>query len=172
MTEATETPRRRFRLTPFRRGLLAGSATFIAMMTLGVAALDWFERGAGHDMDHNVEVAASGEALTRHGARQLELRLREGRLFRQVCNEACDDLSFKGFNDGGQTYGAPYVLAVLDASGRCLSCDNRVLVDDTTTEIARLEVRDEGGLPVRGGYFARQPDGSLKLVRAAPPPAN
>jgi hypothetical protein len=166
---ATGRLRRLFRPTPFRLGLLAGVATFGAIGWLFSATMNEVERGRGAEMDHNVEIVSSGDAMTRHGARRLEIQAGKSIRIRQVCNEACDDLSFTDFNDGRATYGASYGVSVLTATGDCLSCKTQVIVSDLQKVIGRIDISNLDPDWVRGGHFEIQPDGSRKLYRPAPP---
>ena len=146
------------RPTPFRVGLLAGAGVFLALAGLSYGASRLV---LGPRVEHNVQAVAAGAALTRVGARKLEVRTTHGLIMRQVCNGACDDLTY-----GAESGDNSYELAVLDAKGGCIACDAGIYVDGLMNSVARLEFRDGPAPRLQAAYYYPQPDGSLKLQRA------
>lgn len=123
----------RARPTAFRVGLLVGMALLLIMGVLVYAAHRW---AAGPPVPYSVQVISAGSALDRAGARQLDVRATYGRVMRQRCNGACDDLSHQA-NGSDVTYG----LEVRDAKGRCIACDTLVYVPGSNF-VASLVIRD------------------------------
>lgn len=148
------------RPTAFRVGLLVGAGVCLA---LAGASYGVYRSVAGPSVGYNVEIASAGPALTRAGARQLEVRTTYGPIMRQACNGACDDLTYR-VESGDNAYR----VAILNAKGGCISCDTGLYVDKGLNTVARFDVR-EGLTPlVQANYYKPQADGSLKPL---PPPA-
>lgn len=148
------------RLTAFRTGLLIGVGVAVAMAG---AAYAGYRALVGPTGEYNVDVASSGAALTKAGAHQLEVRTTYGPIMRQVCNGACDDLTYRAHSGENA-----YRVALLDAKGGCISCDTGLYVDGAVNVVARFEVRDGAEPLVKANHYKPQPDGSLKLLS---PPA-
>lgn len=157
----SEGPRRRLlRPTAFQIGLLAGLGLCVMLGGAGYAAYRWM---VGPTPAYDVQVASAGAALNRVGARQLEFRTTHGLVMRQVCNGACDDLGYQtNARDDG------FRVAVLDAKGACIACENGPYVAGTPL-VTSLIIREGAAPLVSAEYLTPQRDGSLK---PASPPAH
>jgi hypothetical protein len=142
------------RLTAFRVGVLTGVALFLG----GWWLVHSWTRPTGPVADFNVEVVSDGAALTRHGAGRFEVRNPRAVLLRQVCNGACDDLSYRVEAPVDDSYG----VAVLDRKGRCLSCDDGLYVETHANAVARFVVGGEKALSVDADYYKLQANGALE----------
>jgi hypothetical protein len=152
--------RSRLRPTAFRLGVLTGVVLFLVAWWL---VYSW-TRPTGPVADFDVEVVADGAALTRHGAGQFEVRNPRAILLRQVCNGACDDLSYRVEARGDDSYG----VAVLDPKGRCLSCDHTLYVETHANDVARFLVGGDKALSVDADYYKLRANGALERARAVP----
>jgi len=151
---------RLWRPTAFRVGVLTGMATFLAVA--GGIHLVVRQPSA----TFNILVESSGADLSRHGAHRLEIKRERGPLVRQTCRDECDDLSYRR-KDGGP--GDVHEVVVLDKAGRCLVCGSGLYTEESFgSPIARWSVGGEAKLEAHAGYFRRQPDGSLRPVKAPP----
>lgn len=142
------------KLTAFRIGVLSGLTLFLC------ASLGTYLLVQSLDRPRYIfEGTTSGADLTRHGARTIEVETTYGLLTRQTCNGGCDDLSYElGGGDNGVS------IRVLDAAGRCLSCDQGVYV--TSGRATSLHVGGADELQVSWGPVGTRSDGAK-----APAPA-
>ena len=114
MSSAVEAGRKRglLRFTAFRVGFLVGLVTFLSgVWLLHVWMAPYRSDGA------NVDVAISGEDVTRSGGKMIVIRNQRGS-FTQTCNGACDDLKYRASDDENT-----YVVQVLNKNGACIACD-------------------------------------------------
>lgn len=123
-----------FRSRQFGLGAISGVGLFLAICGLGYLAI----RVIVPAQDYNVEVVSQGAAVTKAGGRQIQVRTEYAQLMRQVCNEACDDLTFRT-KGGGDTR---YFVDVLDRKGGCLECTTALSVYGLGGPLARFDIRE------------------------------
>lgn len=145
------TPKRSiWRLTPFRAGLFAGllgGGAWVAIVNMGSTP------PAGP----KVEIVSSGDTLTAAGVRRIEFFLTGGPLMvKQLCAEACDDISITSRSAAGAAFGAQ----LWHKSGRCLDCDRSFLAEGPADTVARLDVGATGSPMLKVAHYKTQADGS------------
>lgn len=123
-----------FRSRPFGLGAASGAGFFLAICGLGYLAI----RLIVPAQDYNVELVSQGAAVTKAGGGQVQVRTEYVHLMRQVCNEACDDLTFRT-KGGGDTR---YFVDVLDRKGGCLECTTALPVYGLGGPLVRFDIRE------------------------------
>ena len=82
---------------------------------------------------YNVDLAASGAAVSRQGGTVIMVSRESGVLLRQTCIEGCDDLRIRA-KSGDDSFG----MSAYSAAGECLACDSSVYVTSGATTRLRL----------------------------------
>ena len=136
-----------FRSRPFGFGVLSGAGIFLAICGLGLLAF----RSVVPAQDYHMEVVSQGAALNKAGGRMVQIRTTHARLVRQVCNEACDDLTFRTKTPVETTY----YVDVLDQKEGCVECKTGLGVYGMGGSLARFDIREGASRLVEADYKER-----------------
>jgi hypothetical protein len=150
MTEAA-VERRRFRVTAFHVGLIAGAATAVAIPFLVFAAIDWLDP----PQPYSLEVLANGADMSRAGGQRtlIEPDWDDRPTITATCNGVCDDLGYRVI-----TGDSAYTVRVLDAKGACVACGEAGYVNTRTA--MRLRIGGAGKLVVTSELLGRGQEAS------------
>lgn len=99
------------RPTWFVWGIAFGVLSPLIFAAAIIALISW------HEPKYNVEIEVDGADAARAGARQIDLSSANGLILKQICHEACDDLSYRTYASDDS-----FAVHVLDRAGACVAC--------------------------------------------------
>jgi hypothetical protein len=154
MSPIAQPPKRRWRLTAFRVGFLAGFALPLVGVILSLIVIEGLlgQRWPGR---YNVEVISRGNEISAHGAARVVVGGEHGSVT-QACRGACDDLLIR------ETSGEDsYRVTILDGRGRRLTCGGIGYVT-SGLGLDRMILGGSSRVTIRSSNIRKAPDGALR----------
>ena len=104
-------PVRPQRPTWFVWGIAFGVLLPLVFAAAIIALISW------HEPKYNVEIEVDGADAARVGARRIDLWSANGLILKQICHDACDDLSYRTYASDNA-----FAVHVLYRTGACVAC--------------------------------------------------